>query len=187
MKPALFIDRDGTINMDCPYCKSASEIKIYNDVYAPLAELCKNFYIIIVTNQSGIARGYFSENDLEAMHSKIKKLVARHGGRIDAVYYCPDLPKSESPCRKPNTGMIEKALRDFNFDIDLSKSFVIGNDDKDIEMARRLSIKSILVDRASTSSTAADRDSHSTAPAACPDFVAKDFKDVLEIIKRVFR
>ena len=171
MKPALFIDRDGTINVDCPYCRNADEIRVYEDIYLPIAELCKSFYIIIITNQSGIARGYFTEKDLEGMHDKIKRLIESHGGRVDAIYYCPDLPESNSPCRKPNTGMIEKAVRDF--DIDLAKSFVIGDDYKDIEMARRLGIRSILVDR---SGKGADLDA---------SYTAKDFNDVLKIIKKV--
>ncbi len=171
MKPALFIDRDGTINVDCPYCRNADEIKIYEDIYEPIAKLCKHFYIIIITNQSGIARGYFSEKDLQEMHKKIKRQIKSHGGRIDAIYYCPDLPESNSPCRKPNTGMVEKALRDF--DIDLANSFVIGDDSKDIELARRLGIRSILVDRKGKS------DDFGAA------YIAKDFNDVLEIINRV--
>ncbi|MGC8496369.1 MAG: D-glycero-alpha-D-manno-heptose-1,7-bisphosphate 7-phosphatase [Candidatus Micrarchaeia archaeon] len=180
MKPALFIDRDGTINVDCPYCRSAAEIKVYKDVYAPIAKLCRDFYIIVVTNQSGIARGYFTANDLEKMHEKIKRLIKRHGGRIDAVYYCPDMPGSGSQCRKPNTGMIEKAMRDF--DIDMSRSFVIGDDSKDIEMARRLGIKSILIDRSIGIGKALGSAGSEETKA---DYTAKDFNDVLEIINRV--
>ncbi|MGC9011335.1 MAG: D-glycero-alpha-D-manno-heptose-1,7-bisphosphate 7-phosphatase, partial [Candidatus Micrarchaeia archaeon] len=108
MKPALFIDRDGAINVNCPYCKKESEIKVYDDVYKPIADLSKHFLIIVVTNQSGIARGYFTEDDLKKMNSNIVKFIRRHGGRIDAIYYCPHLPDSDCPCRKPNTGMVEK-------------------------------------------------------------------------------
>ncbi len=174
MKPALFIDRDGTINVNCPYCKNESEIKVYDDVYKPIAYLSKYFLIIIVTNQSGIARGYFTEDDLKRMNSKIVKLIRKHGGRIDAIYYCPHLPDSGCLCRKPNTGMVEKAMSEF--DIDIKNSLVIGDDGNDIKMARRLGIKSILVDR-----------QEKNADKLGADFVAKDFNDVLKIIKRMQR
>ena len=173
MKPALFIDRDGTINVNCPYCRNASEIVIYNDVYGPISALCKDFYIIIVTNQSGIARGYFTVDDLKNIHAKIKKPIKVHGGRVDAIYYCPDMPDSGSPCRKPNTGTMDSAMRDF--EIDKERSFVIGDDEKDIEMARRTGIKSILL----------DGEGKNGAKGINAEYTAKDFNDVLEIIKMI--
>lgn len=143
MKPALFIDRDGTLNRDCPYCRSPYQITLFPDIFEPLRELSKKFYIIIITNQSGISRGYFTDNDLSRMNRKIIDEVYRHGGRIDGIYYCPHLPEDNCNCRKPKTGLVEKALNDF--DIDLRNSIVIGNDDKDIGLARNLGIKSIRV------------------------------------------
>ncbi len=166
MKPALFLDRDGTINVDCPYCRNADQIRIYSDVFEPLAKLSKDFYIIILTNQSGLARGYFTEKDLEGMHLKIRKEVEERGGRIDAFYFCPDLPNTESKCRKPNTGMLEQALKDF--EIDKDHSFVIGNSDLDIELGDRTGIRTIRV-----------REKGGTGRNG---FYAKDFYEVLNII-----
>ena len=143
MKPALFIDRDGTINKDCPYCRNESEIKIFDDVFAPIAKLSKIYYIIIITNQSGISRGYFSLSDLEMMNEKIKREVAKRGGRVDAIYFCPHKEEDNCGCRKPKTGMIEKAAKDF--DIDLPRSFVIGDDDKDMLLAKNIGLKGIRV------------------------------------------
>lgn len=168
MKPALFIDRDGTINRDCPYCRSQEQIKIFEDVFEPLKQLSKYFLIIIVTNQSGVARGYFTEDDLKEMHQKIIREISEKGGRIDGVYYCPHLPEDNCSCRKPKTGLVEKAMRDF--DIDLKESFVIGNDDKDIGLARNLGIRSIKV-----------RDDSQVMG----DYNVKDFFGVLDVILKL--
>ena len=167
MKPAVFIDRDGTLNRDCPYCKNASEIEIYPDVFLPLAKLSEDHYIIIITNQSGVGRGYFTERNLEGMHDKIRREVEGHGGRIDAIYYCPHLPGEGCACRKPNTKMLEKACDEF--DIDLSRSFFVGNSSMDVEAGRRFGIATICV--------RGDEGVHG-------DFDASDFSDVLEIIKK---
>ena len=167
MKPAVFVDRDGTLNRDCPYCKNAGEIEIYPDVFLPLAELSEDHYIIIITNQSGVGRGYFTGKDLEGMHDKIRREVESHGGRIDAVYYCPHLPGEGCACRKPNTGMLKKAFDEF--DIDMSRSFFVGNSRMDVEAGRRAGIATICV--------RGDEGVHG-------DFDAKDFGEVLDIIKK---
>jgi len=105
------------------------------------------------------------------MHEKIKRLIEKHGGRIDAIYYCPDMPESNSPCRKPNTGMIDKARRDF--DIDMSNSFVIGDDYNDMELARRISTRSIFLDRSGKNNAEIKS-----------DYKARNFKEVLEIVAK---
>ncbi len=166
MRPALFLDRDGTINRDCPYCKSPEDISIYEDVYEPLRELSQRYYMIILTNQSGIARGYFSERDLELMNEKIRSAIAERGGRIDAIYVCPHMPGSGCQCRKPATGLLERALHDF--EIDRAKSFVIGDSDVDMEMAKRAGIKSIRIRNDSGNERG--------------DFYADDFYGVLRIV-----
>ncbi len=168
MRPALFIDRDGTINRDCPYCRSPEQIEIFDDVFEPLKVLSKYFLVIIITNQSGVSRGYFTEEDLKRMHQKIMREVSGKGGRIDGIYYCPHLPEDNCSCRKPKTGLVEKAMRDF--DIDLRESFVIGNDDKDTGLARNLGIRSIKV-----------RDDSQVFG----DYNVKDFYEVLDVISKL--
>lgn len=170
MKPALFIDRDGTLNYDCPYCKNISEIRIYEDIFDPIKLLSKNYYIIIVTNQSGIAKGIFSVIDLEKMNKKIKDSIESRGGRVDRIYYCPHKNEDKCECRKPNIGMVYDALREFS--IDLDKSFVIGDDDKDIMFARNAGIKSIRIRRQGTING---------------DYFAEDFYDVVSIISKSTR
>ncbi len=167
MKPALFIDRDGTLNKDCPYCKNESEIVMYDDVFDTIEKLSDDYYIIIVTNQSGIGRGYFTVADLTAMNNKVKKEIEEHGGRIDGIYYCPHKPDEGCDCRKPKLGLLSQAQKDF--DISMEGSFIIGDDDSDMEMARSAGVRGIRVRR------------HGNIEG---DFFAEDFYDVLDIVNK---
>jgi len=124
---------------------------------------------IITTNQSGINRGYFSESSLKEMNEFIKDEISKKGGRIDGIYYCPHRPEENCNCRKPKTGLVMMAMHDF--DIDLRNSIVIGNDEKDVGLAKNLGIKSICVRN--------DNGIHG-------DFDAKNFEEVVEIIKKLY-
>ncbi len=107
----------------------------------------KGFFIIIITNQSGVNRGYFTEEDLGRFNTALVKRLAHMGVRIDAIYYCPHRPDEGCKCRKPGTGLIEKAMHDFP--IDLERSVMVGDrDDMDGEMAKRLGIEFINILRA---------------------------------------
>ena len=145
MNKALFIDRDGTINHDCPYCKDPKDLRIYDDAVDIIKDFRKRgFLIVIVTNQSGINRGYFSEAEFEKFNSALLKELEREGAKVDAVYHCPHRPDEECLCRKPGTGLLLQAARDL--DIDLNSSFVVGDrDDVDGEMARRLGMKYMII------------------------------------------
>jgi histidinol-phosphate phosphatase family protein len=145
MNKALFIDRDGTINHDCPYCKDPKDLRIYDDAVDIIKDFRKRgFLIVIVTNQSGINRGYFSEAEFEKFNSALLKELEREGAKVDAVYHCPHRPDEGCLCRKPGTGLLLQAVRDL--DIDLNSSFVVGDrDDVDGEMARRLGMKYMII------------------------------------------
>ena len=145
MNKALFIDRDGTINHDCPYCKDPKDLRIYDDAVDIIIDFRKRgFLIVIVTNQSGINRGYFSEAEFEKFNSALLKELEREGAKVDAVYHCPHRPDEGCLCRKPGTGLLLQAARDL--DIDLNSSFVVGDrDDVDGEMARRLGMKYMII------------------------------------------
>ena len=104
----------------------------------------RGFLIVIVTNQSGINRGYFSEAEFEKFNSALLKKLERAGAKVDAVYHCPHRPDEGCLCRKPGTGLILQAANDL--DIDLNSSFVVGDrDDVDGEMARRLGMKYMII------------------------------------------
>ena len=145
MNKALFIDRDGTINHDCPYCRDPNDLRIYDDAVDIIKDFRKRgFLIVIVTNQSGINRGYFSEAEFEKFNSALLNELERAGAKVDAVYHCPHRPDEGCLCRKPGTGLLLQAARDL--DIDLNSSFVVGDrDDVDGEMARRLGMKYMII------------------------------------------
>jgi histidinol-phosphate phosphatase family protein len=148
LRPALFIDRDGTINRDCPYCHDPAQLHVFRNAVSVMKHYQqRGFFIIIITNQSGVNRGYFTEYDLGRFNTALIKRLAHMGVRIDAIYYCPHRPDEGCKCRKPETGLIEKAMRDFP--IDLEHSVMVGDrDDVDGEMARRLGIEFLDISRA---------------------------------------
>ncbi|MGC8724892.1 MAG: D-glycero-alpha-D-manno-heptose-1,7-bisphosphate 7-phosphatase [Acidobacteriota bacterium] len=141
--PAVFLDRDGTINVDCPYCSNPEDVLLYEDALKAIADLSRDHLIIVVTNQSGIGRGYFTREQLSEVDRRVVEEVERAGGKIDAIYYCPHRPDEGCRCRKPGIGLIEEALSDF--EIDLERSWVVGDDEKDAEMAKNAGIKSVTV------------------------------------------
>lgn len=148
MKPAVFLDRDGCVTVEKSYVKTAEEMEIY-----PYAARCVErihelgYWAIVITNQSGVGRGMFTEKELGRMNDK---LIRETG--VDAVYYCPHwhneksrLPEYniECECRKPNTGMIEKAKKDFP--IDISRSYFVGDRATDLMTGKKAGTKAILV------------------------------------------
>jgi len=137
---ALFIDRDGTINRDCPYCFKPEDLVLYTDTLNLMGEFQgKGFLIIIITNQSGIGRKYFTVEQMNRFNNTMLLELRKNGLRVNAIYYCPHLPEEGCNCRKPKTAMIELAAQDFK--INLKESFVIGDrDDMEGAMARKLGI-----------------------------------------------
>ena len=152
MNKAIFLDRDGTLNIeknylykieDFEFVKGMPEaIKIWNEL---------GYKVIVVTNQAGIARGFYREKDVEILHNYINDTLKKINAHIDSFYYCPHHPihgigkyKVDCNCRKPKTGMIEQAIREYN--IDVSESFMFGNQPSDIEAGEKMKIKSYMVD-----------------------------------------
>ncbi|MDD2449666.1 MAG: D-glycero-beta-D-manno-heptose 1,7-bisphosphate 7-phosphatase [Sulfurimonas sp.] len=134
MNKALFLDRDGVINVEKDYLYKIEDFEFIDGIF----ELCKyyerlGFIIVVVTNQSGIARGFYSEDEFEILTSWMKDKFLQQGILISKVYHCPHHPKISGACscRKPNPGMLLDASKDLN--IDLSKSIIIGDKERDIE------------------------------------------------------
>lgn len=151
MTKAVFLDRDGTIIEQMGYINHFSRIRIFPFAVEAIRLFRRaNFKIIVVTNQAGVAKGYLSEDMLNDMHDRMLRDFEKQGAKIDRLYYCPHHPREgkgiyqkDCPCRKPKTGMIEKAVSEF--DIDLKRSFVIGDRDSDIELAHRTNMRSAFV------------------------------------------
>ncbi len=150
-KPAVFIDRDGTINEQRGYINHLSRFELLPGVTGAVKLLNKNnFFAIIVTNQSGVARGYYPVSLVHQVHELMTKSLDREGARIDGIFYCPHHPRGILPeftadcdCRKPKTGLVNQALK--AFDIDMSNSYVVGDRYVDIELAIRMNLKGVLV------------------------------------------
>jgi len=140
---AVFLDRDGTININKPeYLYKKEDFKFTSHAISALQKLSKTDYkIIILTNQSGIGRGYFKEKDLRILHQWFLKELSKKKVIIDRIYYCPHHPKDNCSCRKPKIGMLQQAVNDFG--ISLEKSWLIGDNTSDIMMARSANIRSI--------------------------------------------
>ena len=140
--PAVFLDRDGTLMQDVDYCGDAKDVHLYDGVSDALGRLKRRGYkLIVITNQSGIGRGYFGEEQYKA----VEREVARQIGDdvIDATYYCPHLPQDGCRCRKPSPDMIVRAAEDYQ--LDLAQSFFVGDKRSDIECGRNAGVKTILV------------------------------------------
>ncbi len=144
MTKAVFLDRDGTVNEEVNYLSELEQVKILPRSARAIKLLNEhNFKTIIITNQSGVARGYFSIQRLEDINNHLKNELLREGGIIDAIYYCPHHPDEGCSCRKPETGLLEKAAG--VFDIDLALSYIIGDRLNDLETGRRVGCGTVLV------------------------------------------
>jgi D-glycero-D-manno-heptose 1,7-bisphosphate phosphatase len=140
--PAVFLDRDGTIMRDVDYCGDPAQVEVFPGAAGALGRLKAGGYkLVIVTNQSGIGRGYFSENDYRAVEWEFLRQLGE--GLIDATYCCPDLPDGNSARRKPAPGMIFEAQRDHC--LDLARSYFVGDKKSDIECGRNAGVRTILV------------------------------------------
>jgi heptosyltransferase-2 len=140
----VFLDRDGTLNKDTGYIKSPDELTLLPGVGAALARLKKaGACLVVVTNQSGLGRGYFAAKDLEAIHAKLRLLLAEDQVTLDGLYFCPHHPDDRCNCRKPAPGMIDRAVAELR--VDLDRAYVIGDSARDIELAKQVGARSLLV------------------------------------------
>ncbi len=174
-RPAIFFDRDGVLSEEVGYVRSIEELHIFPYVGECIAKIKnKGYYSIVITNQSGIARGLLSEDVLKNMN---QYLIERTG--VDAVYYCPhhpqgniDIYKKVCRCRKPETGLLEQACEDFN--IDMSKSYMVGDRACDVLAGQKAGLKTILLESGyGTSRLEQD---------VAPDYILEDLRKVVELL-----
>jgi D-glycero-D-manno-heptose 1,7-bisphosphate phosphatase len=169
LSAAVFIDRDGTIIKDADYCSHPKQVKVFPGVPEALRRLkSKGFKLIVITNQSGIGRGFFTVSQYRAVESEVSRQLGH--SLIDATYFCPDVPGQHSSYRKPSPGMILQAKREHQ--IDLTRSFFIGDKEIDVECGRNAGVRTIRVQ------TGFDSDVSGSAA----DWTAKDLPAAAHLI-----
>jgi D,D-heptose 1,7-bisphosphate phosphatase len=181
---AVFLDRDGTLILDKDCLRNADELELLPGVAEALHELnLHGWRTVVVTNQPVIAKGFCDEAELQKIHNKLETLLGREYAFLDRIYFCPHHPEKGFPgerpelkincdCRKPKTGMIQKAVAELN--IDLSQSWLVGDTTTDLQTAKNAGLKSILV---RTGSAGGDGKFD-----AAPNFVCNDLRQAVEII-----
>ena len=142
MNKAVFFDRDGTLNEEVHFLHRIEDFT-WTEGAIEAVKFCNdhNYLAIVITNQSGVARGYYPEADIMKLHQWMNEQLREHGAHLDAIYYCPHLAEGkirkyaiQCDCRKPRPGMLLRAQKDF--DVDMSKSYLIGAGDRDIQCAQ---------------------------------------------------
>lgn len=182
---AVFLDRDGTINIDPGYIGKPELVELFSDVPEGIAELKRlNFKLVVISNQSGIARGYFKAENVEAVNARINELLGEYGLGIDAFYYCPFHPDFNTPeeceCRKPSPMLVFLAAKEM--DIDLSRSYFAGDMVSDVECGINAGLKSILINRDQNQETISNLNS----AGKMPTFIADNFVDACKFITQDF-
>ena len=155
LNKAVFIDRDGTIAKDVHYCRRPEDFVLFHNTAKAIKMLNQTgFKVIVITNQSAVARGYTTEKTLSKIHQKMEEELAKEGAWVDGIYYCPHHPDDNCECRKPKPKLVLEAARDFN--IDLKESFVVGDLWMDIDLGKKVGCKTILVGNSPSSEVKAD-------------------------------
>ena len=167
---AVILDRDGTLVEDIGYHHKIEDFKLIPSVIEGL-KLLKNYKLFIVTNQSGIGLGIYTLKDFENFNNHLLEELKKHKINIEKIYVCPHKPEDNCKCRKPKTKLIKDAEKEFN--IDLKKSFVVGDKKIDVELGKKAGCKSILV----LTGNGMKEKENSKA-----DFVAKDLLEAAEWI-----
>jgi D-glycero-D-manno-heptose 1,7-bisphosphate phosphatase len=180
----VFLDRDGTVSEEVGYLNHLSRFRLLSGAAAAIRKLNQaSLPVIVVTNQSGVGRGYFPEQLVRDVHDRMNAELAEVGARLDGVYYCPHALADECECRKPRTGMMEQAARELG--LDLKRSFVVGDRYGDIELANRAGARGILV---RTGYGEGEFAWHWKGWAQQPQFVAADLPEAVQwILKEVQR
>ncbi len=173
---AVFLDRDGTINEDKGYIGSPDDVVLIEGASSAIRTLnASGIKAIVVTNQSGVGRGFFSEIDLEKVNERLRELLARDNAYVDAVYFCPHRPDENCACRKPGSLLVERAIAEHS--IQKGSSYVVGDKEADIGLARNINAKAVLV------LTGLGKEEIKKAGMS-PDFVASDVLQAVDWIMK---
>src|SRR5712691_958773 len=182
---AVFIDRDGTISEEVGYINHPSRFRLFPYADSAIKHLNENGWLaIVITNQAGVARGYFSEEMVQTIHQNMMSDLESSGAKLDAIYYCAHHPLVGAPpyrvdcdCRKPKPGLIARAAQDF--DIDLERSWMVGDRYSDVELATNAGVKSAFV---MSGYGRGEWENQGASWTQKPDLVAEDLLDAVRLI-----
>lgn len=178
LRRAVFLDRDGTLCEEMGYLNHLSRFRMFPYAAAAVRRLNdKNLPVIVVTNQSGVARGIFPESLLHEVHKSMTEELARAGAHVDGIYYCSHRSEDSCNCRKPRTGLLERAAREHN--LALTDSFVVGDRYADIEMSHCAGARAVLV---LTGYGRGEYEFHRAKWPRQPEFVANDLTQAVDWI-----
>ena len=187
---AVFLDRDGVITQEPPnYAHRIDQLKLIPKSAEAIRILNKNgFKVVVVSNQSGLARGYYQEKDVEIYNGAMKKELKKRGAYVDAIYYCPhhseakiEAYRIDCDCRKPKPGMLKRAEKDLN--LDLKQSFLVGDKTSDIEAGYRADCKTILV----LTGHGSDELKKNTNMNIKADYILKDLYTASQMINKMLK
>ncbi|MCK4846180.1 MAG: HAD family hydrolase [Deltaproteobacteria bacterium] len=178
--PVVFLDRDGTLNIDTEYIGTPEGFTLFDGAALGVKRLNDaGVKAMVVTNQSGLGRGYFTEADLKAVNDRLEEILLEEGAaKLDGIYYCPHHPDDNCKCRKPETGLVEQASSQHA--IDMGRAFVIGDKESDILLAKNIGAKGILILTGHGEITLGEL--KEKEGAVTPDFVANNMEDATKWI-----
>ncbi|MGH7772404.1 MAG: D-glycero-alpha-D-manno-heptose-1,7-bisphosphate 7-phosphatase [Candidatus Binatia bacterium] len=198
LTPAVFVDRDGTLIREVGYLNCVEQVEVLPRVPEAIQLLHQQgLKVAVITNQSGVARGFLREEMLEQIHDELKRQLARCGAFLDGIYYCPHHPtegleryRVSCECRKPNIGLAKRAEAGLN--LNLSQSYVVGDQERDMELADRIGAKGILIKdaRPKTGDRGRESDDKTNAPVLglpSPVLVVQDLWEAAQWIIRDLR
>ena len=183
---AVFLDRDGTICEEVGYLDSVEQMKLIPRSGRAVSLLNQSgFKVVVITNQAGVARGFFPESRLEELHAELRRQLKEEGAYVDAIYYCPHHPTEGTPpylqecdCRKPATGLLHRAAADLK--VDLPSSYMIGDHFSDVECGQRVGAKTVLLLTGHGQETLAKRETWANPPA----HIAGDLYEAVQWVMR---
>jgi D-glycero-D-manno-heptose 1,7-bisphosphate phosphatase len=185
---AVFLDRDGTINEEVGYLDSIDKLRLFVNTAEAIRLINESgMKAVVITNQSGVAKGYFTEEFVRTVHERIQEMLRQRGAFIDAFYYCPH-HQTEGiggylqycACRKPEAGMLIEASKEF--DIDLQRSYTVGDMLKDIQVAHTVGAKAILVKTGYCLNTIQKDLTPDSSEICQPSYIAEDILDAVKWI-----
>jgi len=176
MRPFAIFDRDGTLMVEKNYLADPAGVELLPGAAEAIERVARAGYgVIVLTNQSGVGRGYFGLEDVARVNARMLELLGEAAARIEGIYICPHAPEADCACRKPRTGLVEQAARELG--VDVARSVVIGDKAADVELARRAGAAAVLVTTGYGAEVLA-------SGQAQPDFVAQELSAAADWIAR---